>query len=76
MVSKFTRRQAGPSIKFTNRNDLVALKDLIEAGKVTPLVDRTYPLTQTAQAVSYVGRGHSRGTVVIRVAADGTGQNS
>ncbi len=76
MVSKFTRRQAGPSIKFTNRTDLVALKDLIEAGKVTPLVDRTYPLTQTAQAVSYVGRGHSRGTVVIRVAAHGTGQNS
>lgn len=68
IISKFTRRQAGPSIKFTNREDLVELKGLIEAGKVTPLIDRTYPLSQAAEAVSHVGRGHARGTVVLSVA--------
>jgi NADPH:quinone reductase-like Zn-dependent oxidoreductase len=69
VVSRFTRRQAGPSIKFQNRDDLFALKDLIEAGKVTPLIGRTYPLSQAARAVSHVGEGHARGTVVIRVEA-------
>jgi NADPH:quinone reductase-like Zn-dependent oxidoreductase len=67
MMSRFTRRQAGPSIKFQNRDDLLALKDLVEAGKVTPLIDRTYPLSQAAQALTEVGEGHARGTVVLSV---------
>jgi NADPH:quinone reductase-like Zn-dependent oxidoreductase len=69
IVSKFTRRQAGPAIKFTNREDLAALKNLVEAGKVSPLIDRTYSLAQAAEAVNHVRSGHARGTVVITVVA-------
>jgi NADPH:quinone reductase-like Zn-dependent oxidoreductase len=65
--SKFSHQQLGPSIKFQNRKDLVALKELIEAGKVKPVIDGTYPLSQTAEAIGHVGAGHARGTVVITV---------
>jgi len=47
--------------------DLVALKELIEAGKITPVIDRTYPLSETRQAISHVGEGHARGKVAITV---------
>jgi NADPH:quinone reductase-like Zn-dependent oxidoreductase len=67
IVSKFTKRQAGPSIKFSNRDVLVALKELIEAGKVIPLIDTTYPLRDASKALSYVDGGHARGTVLITV---------
>jgi NADPH:quinone reductase-like Zn-dependent oxidoreductase len=66
-VSKFKRQQAGPAIKFENRKDLVALKGLIEAGELTPVIDETYPLSRTAEAIGHVGGGHARGTVVITV---------
>jgi NADPH:quinone reductase-like Zn-dependent oxidoreductase len=46
---------------------LVALKDLIEAGKVTPVIGRTYPLSETRQAIDRAGLGHPRGKVVITV---------
>jgi NADPH:quinone reductase-like Zn-dependent oxidoreductase len=67
IVSLFTRRQAPPSIKFTNRQDLSVLKALIEDGRVTPLIGRTYPLTEAARAVDHVGEGHARGTVLLSV---------
>ena len=41
------------------------LIELIEAGKVTPVIDGTYPLSETATAIGRVGRGHASGTVVI-----------
>jgi len=66
-ASMFGRQQLGPAIKFQNRADLLALKTLVEAGKVTPVIDRTYPLSQTGEAISHVGEGHARGTVVINM---------
>ncbi|GAA1953438.1 NAD(P)-dependent alcohol dehydrogenase [Microbacterium deminutum] len=72
VISKFTGRQAPPSIKFTNRQDLLVLKDLIEDGRVTPLVDLTFPLPQAADALAHVRSGHARGTVVITVLEPGT----
>ncbi len=66
-LSKFVRQQAGPSIKFQNREDLLVLKGLIEADKVRPVIDRTYPLSGTPEAIGHVGEGHARGTVVISV---------
>jgi len=51
-----------------NQNDLTFIKELIEAGKVTPVIDRTYPLQNTAEAVRYLGEGHAAGKVVITVA--------
>jgi NADPH:quinone reductase-like Zn-dependent oxidoreductase len=48
-------------------SDLVFVKDLIESGKVVPVVDRSYPLSEVAEAVRYYGEGHPQGKVVITV---------
>ncbi len=66
-VSLFVRQQLGPSVKFQNRADLLVLKDLLEAGKITPAIDGTHPLSGTPEAIAHVGDGHARGTVVITV---------
>jgi NADPH:quinone reductase-like Zn-dependent oxidoreductase len=50
-----------------SKQDLIVLKELIEAGKVRPLIDRTYPLTETAEALRYLEAGHARAKVVITV---------
>lgn len=50
-----------------NQGDLTFIKDLIEAGKVPPVIDRTYPLENTADAVRYIGEGHAAGKVIITV---------
>jgi len=61
------RGQAGPSLKTQNHDDLVALRELVEAGKVTPVIDGTYSLADTADAIRRVASGHARGTIVIDV---------
>jgi len=48
-----------------NRDDLAVLRDLIQAGKVTPVIDRTYPLSDAAEAIRYLEQGHARGKVVV-----------
>jgi NADPH:quinone reductase-like Zn-dependent oxidoreductase len=50
-----------------NHEDLVVLKELIEAGKVTPVIDKTYPLSETPEAFRYLDEDHARGKVVITV---------
>jgi NADPH:quinone reductase-like Zn-dependent oxidoreductase len=67
LASMIVREQASPTVKSQNHDDLVALKGLVEAGKVTPVIDRTYPLLQTPEAIDHVAAGHARGTVVISV---------
>ena len=67
LASMLVKQQASPTVKTQNHDDLVALRDLIEAGKVTPVIDRTYPLIQTPAAIDHVAAGHARGTVVIAV---------
>ena len=47
LASMFVRQQASPTVKTQNHDDLVALKGLVEAGAVTPVIDRTYPLSET-----------------------------
>jgi NADPH:quinone reductase-like Zn-dependent oxidoreductase len=75
LVSKFVRQQAGPTIKTQNRDDLLALKQLVEAGQITPVVDGTHPLSATRTAIERVASGRSRGTIVISVRASGSGAN-
>jgi len=48
-----------------NKKDLTVLSDLMQSGKVTPVIDRTYPLSQIAEAIRYLEQGHARGKVVI-----------
>ncbi|HEX4922041.1 MAG TPA: zinc-binding dehydrogenase, partial [Candidatus Bathyarchaeia archaeon] len=48
-----------------NRDDLTTFAGLITAGKVTPVIDRRYPLNKTADAMAYAEEGHARGKVVV-----------
>ena len=50
-----------------NQKDLVFMKDLLEAGKVKPVIDRSYTLSEIAEALRYYEQGHARGKVVITV---------
>ncbi len=72
LLSVFMRRQGSMYLASPSHKDLVVLKELIEAGKVTPVIDRTYPLSNTPEAFRYLGEGHARGKVVITVEHDGT----
>lgn len=66
-LSRFVTHNLKMFIAQSNRKDLQLLKDLIESGKVTPVIDRTYPLAETAEAIRYLARGHARGKIVISV---------
>jgi len=50
-----------------SKTDLAVLGELIQAGKVTPVIDRTYPLSEAAEAIGYLEQGHARGKVVITI---------
>jgi NADPH:quinone reductase-like Zn-dependent oxidoreductase len=71
LLSPFTPQVRSMYLASPNTKDLEVLKELIEAGRVTPVIDRTYPLSQAPEAIGYVGRGHTRGKVVISVKRDG-----
>jgi NADPH:quinone reductase-like Zn-dependent oxidoreductase len=51
--------------KPNNQEDLAILEELFEAGKVVPIIDRRYPLSETAEALRYLEEGHARGKIVI-----------
>ena len=53
-----------------NEGDLVALRELIESGRITPVIDRTYSLSETPEAIRYLEEGHTRGKVVITTSAE------
>ena len=65
--SLFLRQQRHPYVSIPKNEDLVVLKELIESGKVTPVIDRTYPLSEISEAFRYLEEGHARGKVVIIV---------
>jgi NADPH:quinone reductase-like Zn-dependent oxidoreductase len=67
LLSPFMRQQGSMYLASPNNKDLVILKELIEAGKVTPVIDRTYPLNNYIEAFRYLDKGHARGKVVITV---------
>ena len=57
----------------TNQKDLLFIGELLETGQVVPVIDRRYPLSETAEAMRYLEEGHARGKVVITVAPDNPG---
>ena len=67
VLSRTGSRQFGTFLAKANKKDLLAIKDLLEGGKVIPVVDRCYPLSETAEALRYLEQGHARGKVVITV---------
>jgi len=67
VVSRFVSHTLRPFLLSPKLEDLVVLKELIESGKITPVIDRTYPLSETSQAIGHVGEGHARGKVAITV---------
>jgi len=66
LVSRLRRKQKLVSfIAKRNKEDLTLLKELMEAGKVTPVIDRSYSLREVPEALRYLGEGHARGKLVI-----------
>jgi len=67
MLSPFVGQKLGTFINKENHEDMIVLKELIESGKVTPVIDRTYPLSDVPEAIRYLKEGHAQGKVVITV---------
>jgi NADPH:quinone reductase-like Zn-dependent oxidoreductase len=67
LLSPFIGQKLGTFVSRENHEDMIVLKDFIEAGKVTPVIDRTYPLSDSPNAIRYLEEGHARGKVVITV---------
>ncbi|MCB8979804.1 MAG: NAD(P)-dependent alcohol dehydrogenase [Ardenticatenaceae bacterium] len=66
-ISMTGRKKMGGMLVKPNKTDLVFVKELIEANKVTPVIDRRYPLSEVADAFRYMGEGRAQGKVVITV---------
>src|SRR5215210_773228 len=67
MLSRFVGQKLNTFVSSENHEDMIVLKELIESGKVTPVIDRTYPLAEVPEAMRYLEEGHARGKVVITV---------
>ena len=67
IISPFMSQSLRPIISIEKHEDLVVLKELIEAGKVTPIIDKRFPLSETANAIRYLKGGRARGKLVISV---------
>jgi NADPH:quinone reductase-like Zn-dependent oxidoreductase len=65
LLSPLVGQKLGMLASTENSEDLTALAALIESGQITPAIDRTYPLSETAAAIAYVRAGRARGKVVI-----------
>jgi len=70
LLSRVGRRKIRFFIAKINEKDLGILKDLLEAGKIVPVIDRRYPLAETAEAVRYRDEGHAQGKVIITIHHD------
>jgi NADPH:quinone reductase-like Zn-dependent oxidoreductase len=66
-LSPFVSQKLGTFVAKANREDLQFVKELIEAGKLTPVIDRTYSLSEVPEAIRYLEGGHARGKVVVTV---------
>ena len=69
VLSPFVRHSLRRYLSVPSHDDLVVLKELVDAGKLTPVIDGTYPLSETHTALSYIEGGHARGKVVVTLQA-------
>ena len=67
LLSPFVGQKLGTFVSRENHEDMIVLEELIEAGKVTPVIDRTYPLSEVPAAIRYLREGSARGKLVITV---------
>ncbi len=67
MLSPFVSQKLGTFVAKHNSEKLIVLKEFIEADKVTPVIGRTYPLSEVPEAIRYLEEGHAQGKVVITV---------
>ena len=67
LISMMGSKRLGSGLGMPNQKDLAFLAELLEAGKVVPVIDRSYPLHEAAEALRYYGEGHTQGKVVIVV---------
>jgi NADPH:quinone reductase-like Zn-dependent oxidoreductase len=65
LVSPFVGRKMAIVLAKRNQGDLTLIRELMETGKVTPVIDRRYPLSEVPDAIRYLEEGHARGKVVI-----------
>jgi len=66
-VSPFISQKFKFYIAKTRKEDLTVLRDLMQQGKLTPVIDRQYRMSETAEALRYLEEGHARGKIVIRI---------
>ena len=67
VLSRFVDQKLTTFVSKENHEDLIVLKELIESGKITPVIDRTFPLAEAPQAIRHLEHGHARGKVVVTV---------
>jgi len=67
VLSKLVSQKFGMMLASLNHDDLAILGDLMQSGKVTPVIDRRYKLSETPEALRYLEKGHARGKVVVTV---------
>jgi NADPH:quinone reductase-like Zn-dependent oxidoreductase len=67
LVAPFMRQQGNMFVAKPNAEDLIVLKELIEAGKITPIIDRTYALSDVPAALRYLEEEHARGKVTVTI---------
>jgi NADPH:quinone reductase-like Zn-dependent oxidoreductase len=65
VVNLLVRQRMVPMLAHQSRDDLAVVRELLESGKVHPVIDRTYPLSEVPEAIRYLETGHARGKVVI-----------
>ena len=66
-ISMTGTKKMGATVGIQNQKNLVFMKELLEAGKVVPVIDRRYPLSEVAEALRYYEKEHAQGKVVITV---------